>query len=428
MVAPLNGTLSTSVLYRLVNPQMPSYPSDDGDYLSGIASKLVSRMNAIDTMRSKLQRLSSASQDLAGTKGAELFNTRAATSSDAKVVTASARTGASLKAYQLQVDQIAKAQQLQSDRQTNAASAVAADAYEFQVAVAGKTTAVKVDVANGDTNATVLKKTTDALNGSGAGIKAEVVTGDAAGTSRLQVTSGATGTNATLAVADTKGTLLSQLGLTANGTASAATGGTSVAAQDAKYRLNGGAVQTSQSNEISLDGSLATLSLKGAGNASVSVGVDNGKVANAVDAFVNDYNDALAYDKSVGNAMPARVAQSLSGIATANRSSLEQIGIVRAADGTLRLDRATLEGSLKTDPGKVSDVFNNGQTGVSREVRQSLGALKQGLNSEAAVTSRQLTQAFFKQQLSSSFNLLGPRYSPISQLLQAGGSAINEQA
>lgn len=424
MLSPI-GNSSPSGLWQLPKAAMPSFPALNDDYLTGVASKLIGRLNAIEAVKGKLQTFAEASQALTLTKGAALFVERQATSTDAKVATATARTGAARQSYELQVDQVATAHQLRSDRLDDGIAAVAAGSYAFTLTVAGKTTSIGVDVGYGETNATVLQRTAAAINAAGAGVRAEVVAGDAAGTSRLQLTSGATGTGAALILNDTTGTLLGELGLNPAQTASASAGGTSVAAQDARYRIGSGAVQTSQTNEIRLGDEAVSVSLKGVGKTSIHVGVDAGKVGEAIEAFVNAYNDVLGYSQSVGSALPGRVAQSLSGMTKANYSSLAAIGINRAADGSLRLDKAKLTSTLQANPERVSATFGDARTGIAGAIRQSLDALGQGLNAEARTSSRQLVQAFTRQQLGVSYGQMGPGFQPISQLLLGGGGVFN---
>jgi flagellar hook-associated protein 2 len=428
VVAPVNPSVSSGAIFRLLYPSMPSIPSDDGDFLSGIAFRLTSRLNAADEARARVTSFEAAAARLAGPKGTELFNQRAATVDAPTALRATAKAGATQRSYTVAVTQSAKAQQIQSDRLANSATTVAPGSFRFSLSVAGKTTPVDVTTAAGDTNATVLAKVSAAISTSGAGIKAEVVAGDTTGTSRLQLTSGATGTDATIAVGDTNGTLAAQLGLRTDTTATAGGGGISRQAQNAVYSIDGGPTVTSQSNDVSVDQGRVAISLTGptTGSAKVTVGADAGAVSKAVGDFVSTYNDVQGYAKSVGNKLPNRVALSLQGFVAANASHLEAVGVSRQADGSLRLDSSALNAAMKDKPDQVAKIFNDTQAGLSRESRQLSHALRNTLTSDASANARQLSQVFTRQQLSNSYNLLGGQLQPLANLLQAG--AFNERA
>src|SRR4051812_23674817 len=113
MVSPVNPTLSSGSLFRLLYPSTPSVASDDGDFLSGIATRLTSRLNAADEARSKVAHLDEAATRLAGPKGADLFNQRVATVDAPTALRATAKAGATQRSYAVSVTQAAKAQQVQ---------------------------------------------------------------------------------------------------------------------------------------------------------------------------------------------------------------------------------------------------------------------------------------------------------------------------
>jgi flagellar hook-associated protein 2 len=427
MVAPVNGTISTGTLFRLLYPSTPAIPSDDGDFLSGIAFRLTSRLNAIEQARTKVAHFEAAAARFAGPKGNELFNQRAATVDVPAAAKATAKAGATQRSYTFAISQTAQARQVRSDRLNNTAAAVAAGSYRIAVAVAGKTTQIDVTTATGDTNATVLAKISAAFGGSGAGVKAEVVAGDTTGTSRLQLTSGATGTDGAITLSDTNGSLASQIGLQTGGTATATNGGINRNAQNAVYSIDGAASVTSQSNEVVLDQGRLAISLTGtAASAKVTVGADAGAVAQAVGDFVSTYNDLQSFTKSVGSAVPRRVSLSLQGFVAANASSLESVGVYRQADGSLKLDTSKLNPAVATKADQVAKAFSDSQTGLSRQGRQLANSIRSTLSSDATTSARQLSQVYTRQQLSNSYNLLGGELRPLADLLQAG--SFNQQA
>lgn len=428
MVAPVNPGVAANTIFRLLYPTTPSTASVDGDFLSGVATRLSSRLIAADDARAKLSQFAAATAGLSGAKGADLFDQRRAVSDAPTAVRAVAKAGATPKRYTVAVSQIAQAQQIQSDRLSDAAAAVAPGAFRFAVTVAGKTTQVDVTTAAGDTNATVLGKVAAAITRSGAGVKAEVVAGDAPGTSRLQLTSGATGTAATVGIGDTNGALAHQLGLRTDTVASASGGGISRQAQNAVYRLDGGPAVTSQSNEVAVDQGKVAITLTGTtgADAGVSVGVDPNAVGKALGDFVSTFNDVQGYVTSVGSRLPNRVALSLQGFVAAHASQLDAVGVSRQADGTLQLDNVKLNAALTANPEHVATAFSDPQTGLSREGRLLSTTLQRTLTGDATANARQLGQVYTRQQLGNSYNLLGGSLGPVAALLQAG--AFNERA
>jgi flagellar hook-associated protein 2 len=427
MVSPVNATLSTGTLYRLLYPSMPTVPSVDGDFLSGIAQQLTSRMNAADEARSKVEHFEAAAARLAGTKGAELFKQRAATVDQPAALKATAKAGATQKSYTFAATQTAKAQQIQSDRLNDSAAAVAPGSFRLSVAVAGKTTQVDVTTAAGDTNATVLAKVSAAISKAGAGIKAEVVKGDTTGTSRLQLTSGATGSDSAISINDVNGTLASQLGLRTGTAATATGGGISQQAQDAVYSIDGGANVVSQSNDVVLDQGRLAVTLTGpTASAKVTVGADSSAITKAVGDFVSTFNDAQSYVRSVGSRLPKRIAVSLQGFVSANASNLEAVGVFRTADGSLKLDSSKLSAAANEKPDQVAKIFSDRQNGLSVDGRQLSNTLRNTLVTDTTANARQLSQVFTRQQLSNGYNLLGGQLKPVADLLQAG--AFNVRA
>ena len=119
------------------------------------------------------------------------------------------------------------------------------------------------------------------------------------------------------------------------------------AAQNAQYSVtdsNGFTEEfTSSSNNVSLDYGKASMTLKSVGDATVSVGVDNKNIADAVENLVDKFNKALSVVSSNadrGSGVKNQLSQMLSG--PAPEKSLKLIGITKNADGSLSLNKDTL--------------------------------------------------------------------------------------
>ncbi len=72
------------------------------------------------------------------------------------------------------------------------------------------------------------------------------------------------------------------------------TAATQTAGQDAQYRVDGGLVQTSNSNDVTTAVSGVTLSLRGVGTSTVTVASDVDAIVETVKSFVTSFNESVA--------------------------------------------------------------------------------------------------------------------------------------
>ena len=248
------------------------------------------------------KELGKAAQSLNLGKTGNIFEKTGATatSSNDKAVTARAANGASAGSYNLQVNQIAKAQE-------NAGSW--ADAKGKALAVSGsqtlavtvtdpkgyiqKNASINVQTKAGQTNQDVLAQTAETINKQSKelGVQARVERRTVNGVeqARLVVAGTKTGTDAgTFAIKDTSGTLAASTGVN----------NVTTAAQNAKYTLNG-SDRESQSNEVALDrlGQVkATLVNPTAKGETVKIGVkpqDANAIYDTLKGFVGQYNQTI---------------------------------------------------------------------------------------------------------------------------------------
>jgi flagellar hook-associated protein 2 len=333
------------------------------------------------TLTGALASLKSAAGSLSVTTD---FIKRAAISSDATVLTASADSTAQLGSSTILVDTLAQAGSVRSTSFTSSTAAIGQGTLTITVGTTN--TSVVIDATNN--TLTGLKS---AINSSGAAVTASIVNVGTSGTPdyRLMVQSKNTGT---ASAATISGTL-------AGGTDPFAGGGQVVqAAADAVFSVNGLSV-TRGSNTISdvLPGVTFVLLKEGNHNgtventdasASVTVSSDGGSIKSAIKQVVDSYNavnkivtsqfalnpdtkrqGALGGDAGLRGVMSRlRAELSAPGGIGAGLQYLSDIGIKFAKDGSLTLDDAKLTSALASDATAVGNLFTTVQNGIGKRV------------------------------------------------------------
>jgi flagellar hook-associated protein 2 len=330
---------------------------------------------------SALGSLKSSAQNLSVTTD---FIKRSATSSDQAVVTVLASSTADIGSSEIAVDSLAKAQSLQSTSFTATTAAIGTGT--LTISVGGNNTSVVIDGTNN-----TLAGLRDAINDSGAAVRASIVnvSGGATADYRLVVQSENTGLANAVTIS---GTL--------SGGADPFPGGGEIvqAAADAVFSVNGLKVSRS-SNAISdvISGVTFTLLDEGDQNGSVdptdpaakiTVTANNGAITssvkelierfNAVNKIVNDQfkldpnterQGITAGDASLRSMLSRlRGELSKSGGTSATYKYLSDIGIKFAKDGSLTLDEAKLAEALKDDATAVANLFVELQDGIGKRI------------------------------------------------------------
>jgi len=314
---------------RTLISQMFSHSASYEQYMknaaTGIANFLKASLKMQESARELLDKETSA------------FQARTTESSDSKTVTASASDGAAVGSYAVKVESIAT-EQINSGTSLSKSDAttVSSGVNEFNITIGGKTTKVSAAISASDTNEQALTKLRDAINQAKTGVTASVVTDQETGKIRLELRSDRTGTDYAFEVEDV------------TGQAMAATGVTQVTRQatNASYRVNGGPLQTSQSNTIELEKGKVTATLAAPSSETVNILVraDSDKILSQVKELVSNYNAMFGRLKEAGGVMNASVRHGLD--AVFSLSAYERFGITRHADGTLRLNEEQLKRSL----------------------------------------------------------------------------------
>lgn len=162
---------------------------------------------------------------------------------------------------------------------------------------------------------------------------------------------------------------------------------TQTAGQDAQYRVDGGAVQTSNTNDVTTAITGTTVSLRGVGTASITVGPDDDGIIETVQEFVDEFNESIkklsdltkkggvlendGTIRSIESFLRANVFSPIAGLA-GGIESLRDVGITSgsAFDQTavfqLELDKEKLRAAILEHRGSVEALFTNGsETGIA---------------------------------------------------------------
>ena len=339
-------------------------------------------LSGLSKLKSAASELSSAAFDL---RSLDTFRTRAVTSSNEDILTATASPGTALGKYQVEVGQLATAQKQASAGFADSTATVGSGQLTFDTS----SSSFSVAVAAGDSLATIRDK----INGASGNdsVQASILNVDdgAGGTeARLVFSARETGTaNAvTVTATDDDGNNTDAAGLSrlATGNLTELT-----AAQDAQVTVDGLSV-TSSTNQVGgvIEGMTLNLNQAQPGTTvEVAVEGDNGPVLEALNSFVEKYNALNStYQKLTSYNAETEQGGVLQGDATANginrglRSllggnigtgtvdNLSEIGIQIDSEGKMTLDESVAENALNNDSQAVKDFLTDPTNGVSQQV------------------------------------------------------------
>ena len=359
--------------------------------LNSSENQIKAEISAFGNIKSKL---SSFRSSLDALNSADTFNSKTATLSNSDLFSASAEATAQTGSYSIEVDQLAKAQSLVTNATTafsaeddvigegtltiNFGTTTTSPSYSFTQDPSKSSVNITVSAANGNNT---LSGFASFINDGDYGFNAAVVN-DGNGF-RLVLTSDSTGANNSLELTvtgdtdsnDTDNAGLSQLAFNASAQGSLSQ---SVAAQDAALSINGLDV-TRETNAIDDLVTGLTLNLtKSEPGTTVQLDVadDSSTVVSAVEKFVNQYNSLRSTINDLGSFDPeSEQAGALNGDSTlrnlSNRlrtllansygadssQTLAGVGITSSVDGTLTLNKTTLEEALSEDASSVQALF-----------------------------------------------------------------------
>jgi len=225
------------------------------------------RQSDLQKIQTQLQSLSSA---IAGLRDVGVWaDTQTVSSSNPSTLTVTRTGGAAAGAFVFTVTQLARA--AQSTQQSSLTAAAADDTLTIAVG----SSSVAVAIAAGDTIDTIASKINSTSN---APVYATTING------KLVLSSRTTGAGNDIVVSST-GTLATDLGMVET-----------ITPQNALYTIDGGAQQSSPTNTISNALAGLSITLVGAGTATVTVGApapDTQAITQRIQSFVTTYNQTI---------------------------------------------------------------------------------------------------------------------------------------
>jgi flagellar hook-associated protein 2 len=360
------------------------------DILKAQETRYQAQHGVLSALAGSLASVKTAAQGLALSVD---FNKRAAASSDATVLTASADSTATAGSYAVNVTSLAKNKVLQSTAYTSTTATIGQGS--LSITIGSASTNVTIDGTNN--TLTGLK---DAINNSGAAVTASIVNvGTSASPSyKLAVQGKNTGTANDVTLAFT----------VSDGGSNPFTGGGDVvqAAADAQFTVNGLAL-TRSSNTVSdaIPGVSLTLLKDGGASSTITVGSDTKAVKDNIKKLVDSYNGvtklvrdqftldpttnrqgALAGDSSV-RSVTTRLRAALGISGDGDIRSLSDVGVQFERDGSLSLNATKLDNALSSNLEGVQKLFLSSQNGVGKRIPDAVDSLINSVS--GAITARQ---------------------------------------
>lgn len=379
-----------------------------------------SKLTTFGTLKSSVASLQSAARAL---KSSTLYVSMSAKTGNSDIFSASANTAAQSATYSLQVVDRAQAQAIASQAFSSITTDVGVANGKIKIELGTFTggvftadpdkTATTIEI---DATSSSLEEIRDAINDSGAGVRANLVyVGN--NEYKLTVTSEDTGAKNSikLTVLDTSDVVQNNnTGLARLSFDPAATAGTgnefnvNTTAQDAHFRIDGLDVyRTTNSVSDAITG--VTLSLTGVGTTTLTVSKDTVSAKSALDAFVKAYNDvakqlreATSYNASTKQASVLTGDSGARSLQTALRemigysrssagssySTLSDLGVALQRDGSLVFTASKFEAAMASSTTNVGDLLSSTSTTLPGIAVRMTTALDGILSSTGLLASR----------------------------------------
>jgi flagellar hook-associated protein 2 len=383
------GSLVTQLVSAERAPTQARITAQASDVATKI-SAMAQLKGALSTFQSALTALTTKSD----------FSAITTNSSNESVFTATASPSAVEGNYDVEVSQLAKAQQLVSTAKFGSGGDTKVGYGTLSIGFGSQSFNVTLDSTQN-----TLSNIRDAINSASGnpGVKASLISGT--GGTQLVLTSRVTGASNTISVSSTGG----DGGLSAldYSTTSAANYTVKQTPQDAMMTV-AGIAYTGASNTISnaIDGVTLNLLTTNAGTpATLSVAASSANTATNVQSFVTAYNtlqttlsqlgdynqDTKTAGVLLGDSVLSTAYSAINRLSTdpvsgltGNYTSLAALGITTQANGQLTLDTTKLNTALSADPNSVANIFASSQTGVANRLNTYLDTLLGSTGSIAA--------------------------------------------
>ena len=359
--------------------------------LNRLETATTTKISALGTLRTALSSFQTALKDLNDIK---LFENRSARSSNTDLLTATASKTAQSGTYSVKVEQLA----------TGSKTATKALEGDFTASVAGTLT-VKVGSGEGIDvkieKGASLTQVKEALNAAlkDSGVSANLLTDPSTGKTRLVMSSSNTGEGKDVSISTSTG--LEAFEIDTESDATAETGGVLERAQNAKFTIDGLALE-SATNKVEGASPDVTLDLVAADkdkSITVTVAQDQEGVTANIKKFVDAYNNLIKTTNSLtkvtkvgedgtpltgGLVGDSSVRSILSGIQNELISAgggdgvrlLSDLGITTQKDGTLGIDDKKLKTALENNFDAVGSFFT-GDTGLMSRLNNRVDGFNQ---------------------------------------------------
>ncbi len=394
-MAGLTGIGSGIDIDSIVKSMVAAERAPKESQLANLEKKTTTQITAVGALKSAISDFQTA---LGGLNKPELFQARAATSSNADLLSVTAGVTAGAGSYKVDVTQLAAGSKVALQAiKDNSTAPVTLGSGTLTVSVGDESLpAITVDESNN-----TLAGIRDAINKAGAekGLSATIVT-DTSG-SRLVLSSSKTGDGNDITVAVGSGSTgdLSKLAFT-GGTAIPGTDGSAGVvskAANAKLTIDGLSI-SSATNKIDTAIEGVTLDLKGLTETgkpiTVGVTLDEAGVKKQVQSFVDAYNKLIGVINAQTKVTSAGdgnvpVTGALVGDATARTllgtirnelvnvqgsgaiRALTDIGVTTQKDGTLKVDTDKLDTAMESGFEELAALFA-GETGLATRLDAKL--------------------------------------------------------
>jgi flagellar hook-associated protein 2 len=368
------------------------------------ASDVATKISAMATLKSALSTFQSALTTLTTPSD---FSSITANSSNENVFTATAQPSAVEGNYDIEISQLAKAQQLVSTATFASGGDTVVGYGTLTLGLGGSSFSVTLPSTQN-----TLSGIRDAINSASdnPGIKASLISGT--GGTQLVLTSTQTGAANKITVSSTGG----DGGLAALNYSSSATGNFTQkqTPQDAMLTV-AGIPYTGPSNTVSnaIDGVTLNLLTTNVGTpATLDLAANNSQTSSNVQAFVTAYNalqstlstlgdynnDTQTAGVLLGDSVLSTAYSSITRLSTdtvnglaGDYTSLAAIGVTTTATGALQLDSSKLAAAMSADPSSVSNIFSS-SGGVANRLNDYLDTLLAS-NGSIAARDANLTDA-----------------------------------
>lgn len=359
--------------------------------LTRLETATTTKISALGTLRTALSSFQTA---LKGLNDIKLFENRSAKSSNTDLLTATASKTAQSGTYSVKVEQLATGSKTATKALEGDFTASAAGTLTVKV---GSGEGINVEIEEGAS----LTQVKDALNAAlkDSGVSANLLTDPSTGKTRLVMSSSNTGEGKDVSISTSTG--LEAFEIDTESDATAETGGVLERAQNAKFTIDGLALE-SATNKV--EGAIpdVTLDLVAADkdkSITVTVAQDQEGVTANIKKFVDAYNNLIKTTNSLtkvtkvgedgtpltgGLVGDSSVRSILSGIQNELISAggsdgvrlLSDLGITTQKDGTLGIDDKKLKTALENNFDAVGSFFT-GDTGLMSRLNNRVDGFNQ---------------------------------------------------